>query len=71
MSEPQKTPTLFEWVGDIQLRSDPKFRSTFVGYLEWGTRIAVINSHLTENPLNTEEPMPTWGWGETKEPYLD
>ena len=28
----------------VELPSDPGFRSTFVAYLEWGTRIAVTNS---------------------------
>ena len=51
------------------LKTDPEFRSALVGYIEWGTRIAVINSHLTENPVGPEEPMPRWGWGETGGPY--
>jgi hemoglobin len=49
--------------------TDPEFRSALVGYLEWGTRIAVINSQLTENPMGHAEPMPRWGWGEVKGPY--
>ena len=32
------------------LKSDPEFRPAFVGYIEWGTRIAVINSQLSEKP---------------------
>ena len=54
---------------EVGLKSDPEFRSAFVGYIEWGTRLAVINSQLTENPLNSKEPMPKWGWGETGGPY--
>ncbi|MEO6454549.1 MAG: group II truncated hemoglobin [Ginsengibacter sp.] len=54
---------------EIGLKSDPEFRSAFVGYLEWGTRIAVINSQLTENPMAESEPMPKWGWGETGGPF--
>jgi len=54
---------------EVGLKSDPEFRSAFVGYIEWGTRIAVINSQLTENPMVQNEPMPTWGWGETCGPY--
>ncbi len=54
---------------EIGLKSDPEFRSAFVGYIEWGTRIAVINSHLTNNPVLQTEPMPAWGWGETGGPY--
>ena len=29
---------------DVGLANDPEFRSAFVGYLEWGSRLAVINS---------------------------
>jgi hemoglobin len=52
------------------LKSDPEFRSAFVGYIEWGTRLAVINSQLTENPMQNDAPMPKWGWGETGGPYI-
>ncbi|NIJ52630.1 group II truncated hemoglobin [Dyadobacter arcticus] len=55
---------------ELALKSDPEFRSAFVGYLEWGTRIAVINSQLVNNPMASEEPMPTWGWGETGGPFV-
>ncbi len=61
---------LLETADEIGLKSDPEFRSAFVGYLEWGTRLAVINSNLTENPMEAEQPMPKWGWGETGGPYL-
>jgi hemoglobin len=54
---------------EVGLKSDPEFRSAFVGYIEWGTRLAVINSQLTENPMDSNEPMPKWGWGETGGPY--
>ena len=50
--------------------SDPEFRSALVGYLEWGSRLAVINSNTDTNPINENEPMPKWGWGETGGPYL-
>jgi hemoglobin len=61
---------LLQTADEIGLKSDPEFRSAFVGYIEWGTRLAVINSQLTENPMHTAEPMPKWGWGETGGPYL-
>lgn len=61
---------LIKTADEIGLRSDPEFRSAFVGYIEWGTRIAVINSQLTENPVQKSEPMPKWGWGETGGPYI-
>jgi len=60
---------LLDTADEIGIPTDPEFRSSLVGYLEWGTRIAVINSQLTESPMNDTEPMPTWGWGETKGPY--
>jgi hemoglobin len=55
---------------EIGIPDDPEFRSSLVAYLEWGSRIAVINSKETENPMTQEEPMPHWGWGETKGPYV-
>ena len=60
---------LLQTADEIGLKNDPEFRSAFVGYIEWGTRIAVINSQLTENPVTLAEPMPEWGWGETGGPY--
>lgn len=61
---------LLQTADEVGLKNDPEFRSAFVGYIEWGTRIAVINSQLTENPVAHEEPMPKWGWGETCGPYI-
>jgi len=61
---------LLETADEVGLPSDPEFRSAFVGYLEWGTRLAVINSNIIDNPVTESEPMPKWGWGETKGPYL-
>ena len=50
-----------------ELPADPEFRSAFVAYIEWGTRLAVVNSHRdAEPPL--EAPVPRWGWGEAP-PY--
>lgn len=60
---------LLQTADEVGLKSDPEFRSAFVGYIEWGTRLAVINSQLTENTMNNSEPMPKWGWGETGGPY--
>ncbi len=61
---------LMQTADELGLKSDPEFRSAFVGYIEWGTRIAVINSALKENPMEKSEPMPKWGWGETGGPYI-
>lgn len=61
---------LLQSADETGLAYDPEFRSALVAYLEWGSRIAVINSTTTENPVNENEPMPLWGWGESKGPYL-
>ncbi len=61
---------LLETADDLGLPDDPEFRSALVGYLEWGSRIAVLNSNASDNPVDKTAPMPTWGWGETKGPYL-
>lgn len=60
---------LMESADEIGLPNDPEFRSTFVGHIEWGTRVAIINSQLEENPTTNEEQIPKWGWGEVKGPY--
>lgn len=61
---------LLESADEIGLAADPEFRSALVGYLEWGSRIAVINSTTHDNPVKEGEPMPRWGWGETGGPYI-
>lgn len=61
---------LLESADETGLPTDPEFRSALVGYLEWGSRIAVINSTATSNPIDVGEPMPKWGWGETGGPYI-
>lgn len=61
---------LLESADEIGLANDPEFRSALVGYLEWGSRIAVLNSTSADNPVNEKEPMPKWGWGETGGPYM-
>ena len=61
---------LLESADEIGLANDPEFRSALVGYLEWGSRLAVINSNVDENRVKEEEPMPKWGWGETGGPYI-
>jgi hemoglobin len=61
---------LLETADEIGLKDDPEFRSAFVGYLEWGSRLAILNSNTTENPVKEDEPMPKWGWGETGGPYI-
>jgi hemoglobin len=50
------------------LPDDPEFRSAFVAYLEWGTRLALANSQPGATPP-PEAPVPRWGWGEAP-PYV-
>lgn len=50
------------------LPDDPEFRSAFVAYVEWGTRIALANSAQGAEPIPAA-PVPKWGWGEAP-PYL-
>jgi hemoglobin len=54
---------------EVGLPNDPEFRSTFVAHIEWGSRVAVINSQLSENPVTDQDKIPQWGWGEVKGPY--
>src|SRR5262245_54575682 len=35
---------LLDCAEELQVKDDPEFRSAFVAYLEWGTRLAVLNS---------------------------
>ena len=60
---------LLQCADELGVPGDPEFRSALVAYLEWGTRLAVINS-ATDTPTATEAPMPRWGWGEAKGPYI-
>ena len=60
---------LLDTADEIGLPADPEFRAALVGYLEWGSRIAVVNSLVTENPVADNEPMPEWGWGVPGGPY--
>jgi hemoglobin len=61
---------LLNCADDLQIPADPEFRSSFVAYLEWGTRLAVINSRPGAD-VSADAPMPVWGWGETGGPYQE
>ena len=52
-----------------RLPSDPEFRSALVAYLEWGSRLAVINSALQADTRVEVAGMPEWGWGVPGGPY--
>jgi hemoglobin len=59
---------LIDAADEIGAPADPEFRSAFIAYIEWGTRIAVITSQSEPHEVE-QEPMPLWGWGEAKGPY--
>lgn len=47
---------------DAELPDDPEFRAALLGYLEWGTRLAMHNSQ-TDAQVVAQAPVPRWGWG--------
>jgi hemoglobin len=47
---------------DGGLPADPEFRAALVGYLEWGTRLAMLNSQPGAEVV-AHAPVPRWGWG--------
>jgi hemoglobin len=53
----------------VDIPDDPEFRSAFLAYVEWGSRLARLNSNLDPVPGPGEEPMPKWGWGVPGGPY--
>jgi len=59
---------LMQKAADIEkLPSDPEFRSAFIAYFEWGTRMNQV--FLDGVPVPEKTLVPTWGWGERK-PYI-
>lgn len=59
---------LLDAADELGMPDDPEFRSALVGYLEWGSRLAVINSQPGA-VVDPQAAMPRWGWGEVKGPY--
>jgi hemoglobin len=47
---------------DAALPPDPEFRAALLGYLEWGTRLAMNNSQPDAQVVENA-PVPRWGWG--------
>jgi hemoglobin len=73
LSEPQRQrwmQLLLACADEVGVPADPEFRSALVGYLEWGSRLAVLNSQPGA-AVTSDQPMPRWGWGETKGPYQE
>jgi CDGSH-type Zn-finger protein/truncated hemoglobin YjbI/uncharacterized Fe-S cluster protein YjdI len=54
---------MIEMADEVGLPHDPAFRTAFVNYLEWGSRLAVINSADGVKAPEGDIPMPQWGWG--------
>jgi hemoglobin len=64
IAEPQRrrwVNLLMDAADEAGLPSDPEFRAAFASYIEWGTRLAVINSQPGREAYDA--PMPKWGWG--------
>ena len=61
---------MLDTADEVGLPADPEFRAAFVGYLEWGTRLAVLNSAEGAQPPPASSPMPTWNWGPPGGPYI-
>jgi hemoglobin len=59
---------LLDTADELHMPEDPEFRSALVGYLEWGSRLAVLNSQPGA-AVDPHAPMPKWGWGEVKGPH--
>jgi len=71
LTEPQRKrwmTLLLESADAVGLPDDPEFRSALVSYIEWGSRLAVMNSKPGET-VESNGPMPRWGWGEVGGPY--
>ena len=45
------------------LPADAEFRAALVGYVEWGTRLAMQNSQPGSADVVEHAPVPRWGWG--------
>lgn len=52
---------LLDAADEAGLPADPEFRAAFAGYLEWGSRLAVVFSAPGAEP-DPHEPVPHWDW---------
>jgi truncated hemoglobin YjbI len=71
ISEPQRrrwVNLMMDAADEVGLPEDPEFRAAFVGYIEWGTRLAMQNSAPGADPAR-KAPVPRWGWG-VAPPYV-
>lgn len=61
---------MLDTADEVGLPDDPEFRAAFVGYLEWGTRLARINSQDGSATVSSDAPMPSWNWGPPGGPWM-
>ena len=72
LSEAQRrrwTDLLADAADEAGLPDDPEFRSAFMAYVEWGSRLARANSNLGPGFEPADEAMPEWNWGVPGGPY--
>jgi hemoglobin len=60
---------LLDTADEVGIRDDPEFRASLVGYLEWGSRLAVMNSQPGVPVPEKSLPMPEWTWTSPGGPY--
>lgn len=73
ITEPQRrrwVDLLVDAADATGLPDDPEFRASFMGYIEWGTRLAKAFSQPGATP-DLHEPVPTWGWVRPPWPRAD
>ena len=59
---------MLETAHEVGMPADAAFRDAFVAYLEWGSKLAVINSAPGVERPEGDWPMPRWGWGALRGP---
>ena len=60
---------MLETADQSGLPGDPELRAAFVGYLEWGSRLAVQNSQAGVTAPTGDPPVPVWDWGPPGGPW--
>lgn len=60
---------MLETADEVGVPDDPEFRAALVGYFEWGTQLAVLNSREDVVKLDPLAPMPVWDWSPAGGPW--